>query len=152
MANNENLKPRPPFTREEAQKFGRLGAIKSVEVRRQKKFLSQIYGDFLAEKHQVKIQGEVKEMEGYELVAYVTKNVLSKGNSASVSMLKELREATEGTTLNITPKPQNKEELFLQLEKFAKRDGLTLEEYCEKNGIDLDQFEDVKQLPDAITN
>lgn len=149
MANEENLKA---LTTEKAREIGRLGGIRSGEVKRQKKLMSQIYGDFLASKHKITIKGETKEMEGSDLVEYVMKSVLSKGNSASVSLLKELREATEGTTLNITPKPQNKEELITQLQKFAKRDGLTLEEYCEKNGIDMDQFEDVKQLPDATSN
>lgn len=149
MTNPENLKP---LTTEKAREIGRLGGIKSGEVKRQKKLMSQIYGDFLAEQHNIKIGDEVKEMSGYELINYVMKKVLSKGNSASVSLLKEVREATEGTTLNITPKPQNKEELITQLQKFAIRDGVTLEEYCDKEGIDLSKFDDVKQLPDAIPN
>lgn len=99
MANDENLKR---LTTKKAREIGRLGGIKSGEAKKRKKFLSQIHGDFLAKKHQVKIQGETKEMEGEELVHYVTKNVLSKGNAASVSMLKELREATEGTKSQIT--------------------------------------------------
>lgn len=46
--------------------------------------------------------------------------------------------------------PQSKAEIQMELEKYAKRAGLTLQEYCLKEGIDMDQFDEVKQLPDAI--
>lgn len=46
--------------------------------------------------------------------------------------------------------PQSKAEIQSEIEKYAKRSGLSFEEYCLKEGIDIDQFDEVKQLPDAL--
>ena len=57
MANNENLKLIK--TTEEAREKGRAGGIKSGEVRRKKKLLSQIYAELLAEEHEINIDGKI---------------------------------------------------------------------------------------------
>lgn len=95
MANNENLKLIK--TTEEAREKGRAGGIKSGEVRRKKKLLAQIYAELLAEKHEIDIDGIKQKVTGEALVKHVSKKIIMKGDSSSVSMLKEIREATEGS-------------------------------------------------------
>lgn len=95
MANPQNLKPIQSVN--EAREKGRAGGIKSGQVRREKKLLSQIYADMLMKKHKV---GK-EEIEGEVLLEKVALKVLGRGDSASVSMLREIREATEGTKQQI---------------------------------------------------
>lgn len=83
------------LTPEKAREIGARGGIRSGEVKREKKRMSQIYADFLMGKHKVTINDTECVLEGPELLAEVMKIVLSRGDSASVSLLKELREATD---------------------------------------------------------
>lgn len=83
----------PVKSKEEARKRGRNGGIKSGESKRQKALLSQVYGEILAEKNAL---GRGKNVKG------VVKEVLKKGGSPAVSMLKEIREATEGSNIKVT--------------------------------------------------
>jgi hypothetical protein len=94
----ENLKP--PLSPEEAREQGSLGGKASVEARRKKKLLSEIYGDFLAAK--VVADEEVKEMTGDQFVSAVMEKVLVKGGAPAVSLIKEIREATEGNKVKIS--------------------------------------------------
>jgi hypothetical protein len=100
--NPEKLIPTNKRTKKEASDLGRLGGIKSGEVRREKKRMSQIYADFLAAEHEIDIDEVRVKLEGPKLLAHVMKQVLSRGDSSSVSMMKEIREATEGSNLTIT--------------------------------------------------
>lgn len=87
----ENLKA--PLSPEEARKFGKIGGKKSVEVRREKKLLSTMYADLLAKGFEV--EGEKLSLD------QVVTSVLMRADSASVSMLKEIREATEGSKVTV---------------------------------------------------
>jgi hypothetical protein len=98
MPNLDNLTPRDLST-DEATEMGRKGGIKSGEVRREKRKMS---GAFLMEKFSVTIDGSPQEMTGWQLVNRVTKAVLVKGGAPAVSMMKEIREATEGGKLALT--------------------------------------------------
>lgn len=91
-----------PLTTEKAREIGAKGGIRSGEAKREKKRMSQIYADFLMGKHKVTITDTERVLDGHELLAEVMKIVLSRGDSASVSLLKELREATEGSKLQLT--------------------------------------------------
>jgi hypothetical protein len=95
----ENL--RPVRTKAEARARGHNGGKKSGEARREKKFMSQIYGEFLAEKFAVIVDGKKQEMTGEKLVNSVVKKVLIAGGPAAVSLMKEIREATEGQNINL---------------------------------------------------
>ena len=104
--NENNLKPFQ--STEEARKAGKKGGIKSGKVRREKKMMSQIYAEFLEREHGVVGKDGVKKnMSGNELLSSVMSKILSRGDSASVSLMKEIREATEGNkvNLNTTPEP-----------------------------------------------
>jgi len=89
MANTQNLKP-IKLTHEEAVKNGKAGGKKSVKVRREKRLLSQIYSDILAEKNNLPKGQDIQD---------IIKAVISRKDSSAVSMLKEIREATEGSKI-----------------------------------------------------
>jgi hypothetical protein len=99
MANEQNLIPikKGQLSKEELKKRQRNGGKKSAKVRKEKKLISQIYAEFLAKEHDVVINGKKEKVSGQALVNSVVTKVLSKGKGESVSMLKELREATEGS-------------------------------------------------------
>jgi len=89
----KNLSPANTVPREVAKARGKLGGIKSGQVKREKKLLSAMYADMLAKGFGV---------EGNKLsLDQVVTSVLLRADSASVSMLKEIRESTEGSKLQI---------------------------------------------------
>jgi len=91
----ENLRR---LTTEEAREIGRKGGKNSVKKRREKKLMSQIYAEFLAKEHDIiTSDGKKKPVSGSEMVSTVMRKVLSRGDSASVSLMKEVREGTEGS-------------------------------------------------------
>ena len=100
--NPDKLIPTNKRTKKEASELGRKGGIASGDARREKKRLSTIYGEMLAGKYEVTINGEKQKLDGAELVRFIMRDVLMRRDSASVSLLKEIREATEGSNLNIT--------------------------------------------------
>lgn len=110
MANPENLK-RGGITAEQASIMGSKGGKASVEAKRKKKLMSQIYAEFLAERFKVKVDGSEQDMTGEKLVNRVVKQVLISGGPSAVSLMKEIREATEGNkvehsggiSVNLTP-------------------------------------------------
>lgn len=98
----ENLIPNEQRTPEERRANARKAGVASGEARREKKRMSQIYADFLTSKHKITIDDTEKELEGVALLTEIMKKVLSRGDAASVSMLKEIREATEGNQINVS--------------------------------------------------
>lgn len=86
----ENLKP--PASAEQARAMGSKGGKRSAEVRKERKLISQAYAEIIA-----KMNG-IDGLNGVTLES-VTEAILERKDSASVSMLKELREATEGSKL-----------------------------------------------------
>lgn len=86
----ENLKTP---TSEKAREYGRKGGLKSQANQREKKLISQIYFDVLAKKY--KINDKILDLD--ELIPRVILKALIKGDNNSISMLKEIRESTEGS-------------------------------------------------------
>jgi general stress protein YciG len=86
--NRENIYPRTP---DEAREIGRKGGIASGAARREKKLLSAEYARMLASENGIAGNGLTLEQ--------VIGAILARCDSASVSMLKEIREATEGSRL-----------------------------------------------------
>lgn len=99
--NPQNLIPNSERTPEELREQTRKGGIASGKARREKKLLSTIYGEMLAGKYEVTINGEKQKLDGAELVRFIMRDVLMRRDSASVSLLKEIREATEGNNLTL---------------------------------------------------
>jgi len=97
----ENLIPNSQRTPEERRENARKAGKASVEARREKKRLSTIYGEMLAGKYEVTINGEKQKLDGAELVRFIMRDVLMRRDSASVSLLKEIREGTEGSKVQL---------------------------------------------------
>jgi len=79
---------------DEARELGRLGGIKSGEVRREKKRMADIYAAVLARKYGVDKDGN--EITGANKIEEVIATILERQDTASVSMIKELREGIDG--------------------------------------------------------
>lgn len=97
--NAENILPHRIKTSERAREIGRLGGLKYGENNRKKKFLSQMYADFLIQNHKVKVRKKEIEMTPEEIIFMsIIGNLKAHGTSASVAMLKEIADRTEGTS------------------------------------------------------
>lgn len=97
MGKVDNLKPKTS-----AKARGKLGGLKSGQAKRERKMLSAMYADFLAKEHNVQIDGKAAKLPGYMLAERVIAKVLARGDGAAVRLLKEIREATEGSKLQMT--------------------------------------------------
>lgn len=102
-----NPKTLKPFTseqsREEAVKNGKKGGKKSGEARLEKKRWAEFHAAFLASEHSLKLDDEkTVKLGGQALLNAVFAKILSRGDSASVSLIKEMREATEGSKATIS--------------------------------------------------
>ena len=96
MSGKDNLKPFNELTEEEQRIIASKGGKASVKARKEKKLMSQIYADFLCEEFDITVEGKKEKLSGNALISQVMKKVLARGDSASVSLMKEVREATEG--------------------------------------------------------
>ena len=93
----ENLIPFDELTEEEQRKIASKGGKASVKARREKKLLSEFYGKMLADTYDIEVEGELKKLSGEKFFQAIVKDIVTKRDNASVSMLKEMREATEGS-------------------------------------------------------
>ena len=96
--NEQNLKP---FTKENAKEMQLKGAEKRKENNAKRKMLSELYADFLEEEFEIKEGDAKRKISGAEYCKLIAKTVLKRSDSSSVSMLKEIREATEGQKINL---------------------------------------------------
>ena len=64
--------------------------------------MSQIYAEFLIKEHDIiGKDGIKKRLSGDMLLSGVMSKVLSRGDSAAVSLMKEIREGTEGSRISV---------------------------------------------------
>lgn len=117
----ENL--RTP-TSEEAKAMQLKGAEKRKENNAKRKLLSELYADFLEEEFEIK-EGETKrKISGAEYCKLIAKKVLNRSDASSVSMLAEIRKATEGEKVNLAGSVKMEMETQEQrLELFQKLTG-----------------------------
>ena len=99
MSNESNL--RTP-TSEEAKAMQKKSAEKRKENNAKRKLLSELYADFLEEEFEIKEGESKRKISGAEYCKLIAKKVLNRGDSSSVAMLREVREATEGSKLNLS--------------------------------------------------
>ena len=96
--NEQNLKPCTPENARERQ-------LKSAEKRKEnnekKRQMSAIYAEFLEKEYSVKTADGTKKISGVELCNEAMKKIVARGDSSTVSLLREIREATEGTKVNL---------------------------------------------------
>ena len=97
--NEQNLKPCTPENARERQ-------LKSAEKRKEnnakKKLMSQIYAEFLEREYEVKAGEGKRKISGAELVNEVMRKVLARSDSSSVSLMREIREGTEGSKVSLS--------------------------------------------------
>ena len=97
----KNLKPLNGRSKEEAWKIRSMGGIKAGVTKREKIRMSAIYADFLADKYDIELDGEIQKTTGAKRVNAVIKKIIEGGGPSAVSMLKELREGTEGQKVTV---------------------------------------------------
>lgn len=97
--NVENLKP---CTSENARERQLKSAAKRKENNEKKKLMSAIYSNFLEKEYNVKTGEGVKKINGSELVNEAMKKIIARGDSATVSLLREIREGTEGSKVQLS--------------------------------------------------
>lgn len=97
--NDENLKP---CTKENARERQLKSAEKRKENNAKKKLMSQIYAEFLEKEYEVKVGEGKKKITGAELVNESMKKIMARSDSSSVSLMRELREGTEGSKINLS--------------------------------------------------
>ena len=99
MAGKDNL---TPFTSDNAKEMQRKGAEKRKENNAKKKLMSQIYAEFLEKEYNVRQGDKERKLTGAELVNECMKKIIARGDSASVSLMREVRETIEGQKINIS--------------------------------------------------
>ena len=99
MSNENNL--RTP-TSEEAKEMQKKSAEKRKENNAKKKLMSQIYAEFLEREYEVKAGEGKRKISGAELVNEVMRKVLARSDSSSVSLMREIREGTEGSKMQLS--------------------------------------------------
>ena len=102
MGREENLKKAVPFTKENAKEMQKKSAEKRKENNERKKLLSEMYADFLVDEFNVRKDGKTIKLSGTDYVKTIIKQIVNRGDSSSVAMLKEIREATEGNKLQLS--------------------------------------------------
>ena len=119
--NDENLNP---ITKENAKEMQLKSAQKRKENNEKKKLMSQIYAEFLEKEYNVKTAEGTKKISGAELCNEAMKKIMARGDSSTVSLMKELREGTEGQKINlsgsVTTEMQTTEERLKAFEELVK--------------------------------
>ena len=121
MSNENNL--RTP-TSKEAKEMQKKSAEKRKENNAKKKLMSQIYAEFLEREYEVKAGEGKRKLSGAELVNEVMRKVLARSDSSSVSLMREIREGTEGTKMQLSgelsTKLETQEERLKAFEEIMK--------------------------------
>ena len=120
MAGKDNL---TPFTSDNAKEMQRKGAEKRKENNAKKKLMSQIYAEFLEKEYNVRQGDKERKLTGAELVNECMKKIIARGDSSSVSLMREVREATEGQKINlagtVTTQMETTEDRIAEFEKIV---------------------------------
>lgn len=127
MGREENLKKAVPFTKKNAKEMQKLSAEKRKENNEKKKLLSEMYAEFLTDEYNVRKDGETIKLSGTDYIKTIIKAVVSRGDSSTVAMLKEIREATEGSKVQlsggITTRQQTAEERLAEFKELMSSIG-----------------------------
>jgi hypothetical protein len=98
-------KPNPqnlnPCNSENARERQLKSAQKRKENNAKKKLMSQIYAEFLEKEYDVKLGDKNKKITGADLCNEAMKKIIARGDSSSVSLMREIREGTEGQKVNL---------------------------------------------------
>lgn len=92
----------PVRTKEEARERGIAGGKSSGEARRKKALMSQMFGEWLADEHGIKLDGKERKLTGVELLKLVNTKIILKADATTVSLEKLMIEATEGSKFEVS--------------------------------------------------
>lgn len=99
-------KPNPqnlnPCNSENARERQLKSAEKRKENNAKKKLMSQIYAEFLEKEYNVRQGDKERKLTGAELVNECMKKIIARGDSSSVSLMREVRETIEGQKINLS--------------------------------------------------
>jgi len=99
-------KPNPqnltPCNSENARERQLKSAEKRKENNAKKKLMSQIYAEFLEREYSVKVPEGTKKISGAELVNEAMKKIIARGDSSSVSLMREVRSCLDGENIKIS--------------------------------------------------
>lgn len=99
----ENLVPLSMRTKDEQREITRAGGRASGKARREKATVAAIYADLLASTYDITLHGKKSKKTGTALLKAVALDILQNaGAAARVAMLKEIREANDGSKVAIT--------------------------------------------------
>lgn len=99
--NDQNLIPISERTSSELREMTSKGGKASGKARKEKAVISAMYARFLAKKTKVLIDG--KPATGEKLIEQVVAQLFAKGSDASkVALMKEMREALEGSKVQVS--------------------------------------------------
>ena len=98
--NPQNLKPCTP---ENARERQLKSAKKRKENAEKRKLMSQIYAEFLEKEYEVKTSdGKKGKLSGADLCNVAMQKIMARCDSSTVSMLREIREGTEGSKIDLS--------------------------------------------------
>ena len=93
--NIDNLVPNSEKTPEQRKEQARKAGIASGKAKRKKKLMASLYADMLVDKYDVVIDGQKKKIDGEKFFKVIARDVLLRRDSASVQMLKEIRDGND---------------------------------------------------------
>ena len=111
--NPDKLKSLATRTTKERREIAEKGGKASGEARREKKRVSQILSEYLQKEHNVILRDadgnifNTEKLSAQALIDQTVTAVLSRGDSASASMIKTLGELTEGSKVQLSGEDGN---------------------------------------------
>ena len=103
----ENLIPLNKRSKEAQREIQSKGGKAAAEKKREQVLISRIFSDFLSEEHDIILRDaegvaiKTDRLSAKALIKKTMAGVLAREDSASVSLMKEIREATEGQNLTV---------------------------------------------------
>jgi len=88
---------------ETARERGHNGGIKSGIAKREKALMSKIYFEVMADEFNIEVDDKLQKMTGEKAIKTIIKRILlSDQFNVVVSLMKEIRESTEGSKIKAT--------------------------------------------------
>jgi hypothetical protein len=85
--NDENLRPfdkNDPDSVNLARELGRKGGIAAAESKREKRLMSHLMAELIAEDHNIEIKGELQTVSGEKLLKTVWIKIFEQGGTPAV--------------------------------------------------------------------
>jgi Tfp pilus assembly protein PilO len=143
----EDLIPFNELTQEEHKKIATKGGQASVQARKQKKQVKDVLKALLelkpSEKDISKIKKDYPNVDFKTIEEVLNFAMLNQARIGNVQAYNAIYDRVEGkpvqkAEIETKQLPNDKETLFAELRQVAELEGLTIEQFCLKEGIDLE--------------